>query len=95
MEEWLIMLIVIVCGFLGGIVRSLVGVVKHGVLLKKEKFKPRYFFLTIIISGIIGVFTSILVANDYRLALLAGYAGSDILEGLYKAQKLKIATIKH
>ena len=90
MEIWL----AIACGFLGGVVRALVGITKHGVFLKKEKFKPKYFFITIIISGIIGTFTSILVAYDYRIALLAGYAGSDILEGLYKAQKLKLATIK-
>ena len=36
---------------------------------------------------IIGVFTGIVFNFDSRLSLLAGYAGTDILEGIYKSFK--------
>ena len=36
---------------------------------------------------IIGVFTGIVFNFDPRLSLLAGYAGTDILEGIYKSFK--------
>ena len=38
-----------------------------------------------IIVLIIGVFVGIIFNYDPRLSLLAGYAGTDILEGIYKS----------
>jgi hypothetical protein len=37
------------------------------------------------IAAIIGIFVGIVFNFDYRLSLLAGYAGTDILEGVYKS----------
>jgi membrane protease YdiL (CAAX protease family) len=45
----------------------------------------KYYFITLIVSVIIGIFIGIIFNFDYRLSLLAGYAGTDILEGIYKS----------
>ena len=51
--------------------------------------------ITVFIAGIIGIFTGIVFNFDYRLSLLAGYAGTDILEGIYKSfQVQKVYTVK-
>ena len=42
-------------------------------------------FPIVIIAMIIGVFVGIVFDFDPRLSLLAGYAGTDILEGIYKS----------
>lgn len=69
-------------GFLGGVVRGLVGLTKaYG---RKEKFDEKYFLFTIIVSGIVGMAAGMLMYPDFRLAILAGYAGTDFLEGMYK-----------
>ena len=44
-----------------------------------------YYFITVVIAAIIGIFVGIIFNFDYRLSLLAGYAGTDILEGIYKS----------
>jgi len=69
-------------GGVGGLVRGLVGIFK--AIKQKEKFNPKYYLLTVVIAIIIGAFTGVIVSKDYRVNLLAGYAGIDILEGLYK-----------
>ena len=69
-------------GALGGCTRGVLGLFK--ALTKKKKINYKYWWLTLAISIIIGVFTGIVFSFDYRLALLAGYAGTDILEGVYK-----------
>ena len=45
-------------------------------------------FKDYIIAVIIGVFIGIIFDFDPRLSLLAGYAGTDILEGIYKSFKV-------
>jgi len=74
-------------GFFGGIVRALVGLMK--VKNIKKKFNLMYFLVTVAASGLIGTFTGMLVGADYRLSLLAGYAGIDIIEGVYKIRKVR------
>ena len=71
-------------GFFGGLVRAIVGVMK--LTKPKKEFNGRYLLLTLIGSGLIGMFAAMLVGADYRVALLAGYAGIDLIDGLYKAQ---------
>jgi len=73
-------------GFVGGITRGCVGVLKHKAYTKK-KFKIKYFLWTVGLSGIIGMFCGLFFINDYRFTLLAGYAGTDLIEGLYKIFK--------
>ena len=70
-------------GFLGGIVRALVGLMKSNAF--KQKFNGRYLLFTLLASGLIGVMTGLLIMPaDYRIILLAGYAGTDLLEGVYR-----------
>lgn len=69
-------------GLLGGIVRGVVGIFKSQK--SKKKFNMSYFLFTITCSGIIGMFTGLLVSADYRITMLAGYAGIDLLENIYR-----------
>lgn len=76
--------LLIIFGIFGGLIRSLVGLFKHKVFTGKEKFKTGKFAFTLIASGLIGLFCALLLIDDYRIALLAGYAGTDLIQGLYK-----------
>jgi fluoride ion exporter CrcB/FEX len=77
-------LMLIVFGLFGGIIRAIVGMWKHKVFSGKEKFQGRRLLFTIITSALIGAFCALLMVEDYRLVLLAGYAGTDLIQGLYK-----------
>ena len=72
-----------IIGGLGGSLRALVGLGK--ALKKKEQLNASHFLLTMVISVIIGFVVGYIFTTDIRVALLAGYAGTDILEGLSKA----------
>ena len=74
-------------GFFGGAVRVLVGLCKNKVFFGKQKFNSGKFWFTIIASGLIGLFCSLLMMDDFRIALLAGYAGTDVIQGLYRTAK--------
>jgi fluoride ion exporter CrcB/FEX len=80
-------LMLIIFGLFGGIIRSVVGLFKHKVFTGKERFNSKKFWFTIILSGMIGAFCALLTISDYRIALLAGYAGTDLIQGLYKMTK--------
>lgn len=71
-------------GLFGGIIRSIVGLFKHKVFTGKERFNSKKFWFSIILSGVIGAFCALLTVSDYRIALLAGYAGTDFIQGIYK-----------
>ena len=72
-------------GGVGGATSGLVGLFKgRGV---KKRIIWSYYALTVLIAVVIGVFTGIVFNFDPRLSLLAGYAGTDILEGVYKSFK--------
>ncbi|MFA5259449.1 MAG: hypothetical protein WC402_05235 [Candidatus Pacearchaeota archaeon] len=70
-------------GGVGGLTRGLIGLLK--ALSLKRKILWGYYIITVIIALIIGVFTGLIFNFDPRLSLLAGYAGTDILEGIYKS----------
>ncbi len=72
-------------GGVGGLTRGVVGLLK--ALALKRKILWSYWAITVTIAMIIGVFTGIVFNFDPRLSLLAGYAGTDILEGIYKSFK--------
>jgi|SRR3989338_1795226 len=82
-------------GGIGGLTRGVVGLLK--ALSLRRKILWGYYAITVLIAVIIGVFVGIIFNFDSRLSLLAGYAGTDILEGIYKSfsvQKTYIAPIK-
>ena len=79
-------LIAAVLGGVGGLTRGVVGLLK--ALSLKRRILWNYYMITVLIAVIIGVFVGVIFDFDPRLSLLAGYAGTDILEGIYKSFKV-------
>lgn len=82
-------------GGVGGLTRGFVGLLK--AISLRRKILWGYYAVTVIIAVVIGFFTGIIFNFDYRLSLLAGYAGTDILEGIYKSfavQKVYVSSAK-
>lgn len=75
----------IMTGLIGGLIRALVGITKDQTFTP-EKFKMRwgYFATTMFVSAVVGTMSGIIADGDWRISLLAGYAGTDFLENLYK-----------
>lgn len=72
-------------GLIGGLVRGLVGVYKSQTLTpEKFQFHWQYFAFTMLVSAIVGVMAGLIADGDWRTSLLAGYAGTDFLESLYR-----------
>ncbi len=69
-------------GGFGGAVRATVGLFKS--LKLKKRVRWDYWFITCILAVIIGIFVGMLLNYDYKISMLAGYAGTDLLEGIYK-----------
>ena len=74
-----------VYGLIGGLVRGVVGLTKMKVF--KKKFDAYRFVFTLATSAVIGAFAGTLVVGDFRISLLAGYAGTDFIEGLWQMRK--------
>jgi len=71
-------------GLFGGALRGLLGISKTLVTKKESSINYGWFFVNIITAGVIGVIAASMMGGDFKIALLAGYAGSDLLEGLLK-----------
>ena len=72
-------------GGFGGLVRGLVGTYKsYAASPKTFVFDWKYFGVSIFVSVLSGQMAGIVFNSDWRSSLLAGYAGSDFLESLYK-----------
>ena len=84
-----------ILGGIGGLTRGFIGLLK--ALSLRRKILWGYYLITILVALIIGMFTGLIFNFDYRLSLLAGYAGTDILEGIYKSfavQKVYVGSAK-
>jgi len=79
-------------GGIGGLTRGVVGLLK--ALSLRRRILWAYYGITVLIALIIGVFIGIIFDFDPRLSLLAGYAGTDILEGIYKSFKVDKVYVK-
>ena len=79
-------------GGIGGLTRGFVGLLK--ALSLRRRILWGYHAITVLIALIIGVFVGIIFDFDPRLSLLAGYAGTDILEGIYKSFSVQKVYIK-
>lgn len=65
--------------------RGLVGITKNQTFTPdKFTFQWKYFATTMFVSAVVGVMSGIIADGDWRISLLAGYAGTDFLENLYK-----------
>ena len=77
-------------GLIGGTARALLGFFKHYRISKKKKFSFNYFILSILISGFVGMFVSLVVTSNYSLSLISGYVGIDIIENIVKIYRKKL-----
>ena len=85
----------ILAGFLGGLIRGVVGLIKYNFSYKDVPFRPVYFGSMALISGLIGA-TAAWVTQDLgigflgmetlspAIAVIIGYAGGDFFENLIK-----------
>jgi len=73
----------VLIGALGGLVRSLFGVMKS--VERGEPIKKWYFIITVLIAAFIGGALGNLFNIDYRVAGITGFVGTDILENVAKA----------
>lgn len=81
-----------ILGGVGGLTRGVVGLLK--ALSLRRKILWNYYAITVFIAVVVGVFVGIVFDFDPRLSLLAGYAGTDILEGIYKSFQVQKVYIK-
>jgi len=80
-----VQIIHIVTEITGGLIRGLVGITKQSTFTPEEfKFHWKYFGFSMLVSAIVGLMSGVIINNDWRMSLLAGYAGTDFLEGLYR-----------
>lgn len=87
--------IVLLTGFGGGVLRGVVGFIKHQYSYKNVKFHLPYFIFMMVISGLVGLATAWAVKGagmtflglefiPPAVAFIIGYAGGDFLENVYK-----------
>ncbi len=88
--EGLSVLFIFIAGFLGGVIRGLVGITKYvnATPSKKRNVRKEWVVLSLLSSGGMGLLAGVFIANDVKFALVAGYAGTDFIESIYKI-KLK------
>jgi len=79
-------------GGIGGLTRGFIGLLK--ALSLRRRILWGYYSITVVVAIVIGIFIGIIFNFDSRLALLAGYAGTDILEGIYKSFKVDKTYVK-
>ena len=81
-----------ILGGIGGLTRGFIGLLK--ALSLRRRIIWGYYVITVAVAVVIGIFIGIIFNFDYRLSLLAGYAGTDILEGIYKSFKTEKVYVK-
>ena len=79
-------LIIFSAGFLGGVIRGLVGITKYinATPSRKRKVMKDWVVLSLLSSGGMGLMVGMFIADDVRFALVAGYAGTDFIESVFK-----------
>ena len=85
--------LILLAGFFGGVVRGLVGFIKHQYSYKSVPFNLPYFLGMAFLSGMIGLVVVAAVREigfTYQgfftpaLGFIVGYAGGDLIENIYK-----------
>ncbi len=71
-------------GLLGGALRGIVGIAKTLILKKDADINYGWFFVNVAVAMFIGVLAASFMGGGFEIALLSGYAGTDILESLVK-----------
>ena len=89
------MVIFFVAGFIGGIIRGVVGILKYLLSYKDVQMKWGYFGGMALVSGLIGLVSAWVIHElgvafvgietmSPAIALIVGYAGGDFLENIFK-----------
>ena len=87
------MISILIAGFVGGLIRGLVGFIKHQYSYKNVVFRWSYFLGTSFISGITGLLITMSIGSlgftvngtfDPAMGFIVGYAGGDFIENVYK-----------
>ncbi|MBL7141813.1 hypothetical protein ISS21_01810 [Patescibacteria group bacterium] len=81
--------IILVAGFCGGVIRGLVGFIKHQFSYKDVGFHLPYFFMMMFLSGIVGLVIAYAFKQNPSFSLVVGYAGGDFIENVYKTIRKK------
>jgi len=83
-QEASYMFSIILGGIIGGALRGIMGIAKSLILKKEEQINYGWFFVSVAVAMAIGIIAASLMGGGLEIALLAGYAGSDLLESLVK-----------
>ena len=84
---------ILIAGFGGGVVRGLMGFIKHQFAYKNVPFNLAYFLGMSFLSGVIGLLSAMAVKEvgftlegifSPGLSFIVGYAGGDFIENVYK-----------
>ncbi len=75
---------ILIAGFAGGMVRGLVGFIKHQYSYKNVSFDLYYFLGMIFLSGVVGLLVVAAFDGNAVFAFIVGYAGGDFVENVYK-----------
>lgn len=76
--------LILVAAFGGGVIRGLVGFIKHQYSYKNVGFDLPYFLAMMFISGVIGMLCAAGFRVGATFAFIIGYAGGDFIENVYK-----------
>ena len=66
-------------GMVGGLVRGVIGIGKH-VVKNKEPFEIGKLLFSLATAMLAGAFAALITGGDWRISLLAGHAGSDLID---------------
>lgn len=72
--------LIIAFGLFGGIVRVLLGYAKY----YEEGFRPQRAWFTLLVAALSGALAAVLIAEDPKVAVIAGLGGSDLVEALWR-----------
>ncbi len=81
-----------VFGCMGGLIRSMISLLNSKV--KKKVIIWKYWMISTTVSGIVGAFMGIVLGFGLAISFLAGYAGLDIIDGIYKTFKSQKVIVK-
>lgn len=87
--------VLLLAGASGGLIRGIVGFVKHQFAYKNVEFKPYYIVGMMALSSVVGLTVTWAVVSsgleivalaqiNPAIAFIVGYAGGDLIENLYK-----------